>query len=203
MCAHRATIDPDDLEDPANCATRCTRRCSTARPARRSRPLRAHQPEVLRAFIYAWERLFKAAGSSTGTSRNCAGFASRKPSAATTEAHIQRAVQSGIGRDESLQIANEEKLARPRRGFESVAAFHRTRSGARASLLPTHIVLEPCERRRARLWKDRCTPTSRNRNSSNSARSSVRHRGPASAGSRTLGTAGHVARCVAETTIGL
>lgn len=51
-------INPDDIKDPElRDALHQAMLHSTPRPEIQA--VRAHQPEVLRAFIYAWERLFK------------------------------------------------------------------------------------------------------------------------------------------------
>jgi hypothetical protein len=51
-------VNPDDLEDPdLRDALHHAKLHSTPRPEIQA--VRAHQPEVLRAFIYAWDRLFK------------------------------------------------------------------------------------------------------------------------------------------------
>jgi hypothetical protein len=51
-------INPDDLADPElREALRQAMLRSTPRPEIQA--VRAQQPEVLRAFIYTWERLFK------------------------------------------------------------------------------------------------------------------------------------------------
>jgi alkylhydroperoxidase family enzyme len=51
-------VDPDSLEDPElREALHTAMLHSTPRPEIQA--VRAQQPEVLRAFIYAWERLFK------------------------------------------------------------------------------------------------------------------------------------------------
>ncbi len=50
-------VKPEELADPAlREALRQAMLKSTPRPEIQA--VRAHQPEVLRAFIYAWERLF-------------------------------------------------------------------------------------------------------------------------------------------------
>jgi len=51
-------VNPDNLEDPElREALHQAMLKSTPRPEIQA--VRAHQPEVLRAFIYTWERLFK------------------------------------------------------------------------------------------------------------------------------------------------
>jgi alkylhydroperoxidase family enzyme len=51
-------VDPDQLEDPElREALEQAKLRSTPRPEIQA--VRAQQPEVLRAFIYTWERLFK------------------------------------------------------------------------------------------------------------------------------------------------
>jgi alkylhydroperoxidase family enzyme len=51
-------VNIDDLEDPAlRDALHFAMHNSTPRPEIQA--IRARQPEVLRAFIYAWDRLFK------------------------------------------------------------------------------------------------------------------------------------------------
>lgn len=50
--------DPDDLSDPdLRAALRQAMLHSTPRPEIQA--IRARQPEVLRAFLFTWERLFK------------------------------------------------------------------------------------------------------------------------------------------------
>lgn len=51
-------VNPDNLQDPElREALHQAMLKSTPRPEIQA--VRAHQPEVLRAFIYTWERLFK------------------------------------------------------------------------------------------------------------------------------------------------
>jgi hypothetical protein len=51
-------VDPDDVEDAdVRDALRDAMLHSTPRPEIQA--VRAQQPEVLRAFVYTWERLFK------------------------------------------------------------------------------------------------------------------------------------------------
>lgn len=51
-------VNPDDLQDPElREALHQAMLKSTPRPEIQA--VRAHQPEVLRAFLYTWERLFK------------------------------------------------------------------------------------------------------------------------------------------------
>lgn len=55
---HIEYVDPNDLEDPElRAALEFAMHNSTPRPEIQA--IRARQPEVLRAFIYAWDRLFK------------------------------------------------------------------------------------------------------------------------------------------------
>ena len=55
---HIEYVNPDDLEDPElREALEFAMHNSTPRPEIQA--IRARQPEVLRAFIYAWDRLFK------------------------------------------------------------------------------------------------------------------------------------------------
>ena len=56
--ARIAYVDPDELDDPElREALEDAMLHSTPRPEIQA--IRAQQPEVLRAFLYAWERLFK------------------------------------------------------------------------------------------------------------------------------------------------
>ena len=51
-------LDPDELDDPElREVLHQAKLRSTPRPEIQA--VRAHQPEVLRAFVYTWERLFK------------------------------------------------------------------------------------------------------------------------------------------------
>jgi alkylhydroperoxidase family enzyme len=56
--AHISYVDPEDLDDPELVAVlEKAKLHSTPRPEIQA--VRAQQPEVLRAFVYAWDRLFK------------------------------------------------------------------------------------------------------------------------------------------------
>jgi alkylhydroperoxidase family enzyme len=56
--SHIAYADPDELEDP-ELREELRRAMLHSTPRPEIQAIRARQPEVLRAFVHSWERLFK------------------------------------------------------------------------------------------------------------------------------------------------
>jgi hypothetical protein len=56
--AHISYVDPEELDDPELVAV-LERAKLTSTPRPEIQAVRAQQPDVLRAFVYTWDRLFK------------------------------------------------------------------------------------------------------------------------------------------------